>query len=121
MKVLTRLKQIFVPINQPKNFPRFYSIPETGPVNAPRIACNDPQPKKVAPSIRRRRRRVIPRPIKYFREQKAIFYQRCAETRDMLIRACKRALQWLIWCYLTLLTLEVCTWVSVANPAELPL
>jgi hypothetical protein len=42
MNVFKRLKEIFIPVNQPIHFPRLYFIPDTYEVDAPRRSANDP-------------------------------------------------------------------------------
>ena len=41
MNIFQKLKQVFIPVNQPKNFPRLYFIPETIHVYASNQASND--------------------------------------------------------------------------------
>jgi hypothetical protein len=42
MNVQKRIKEVFIPVDQPTNFSRLYFIPDTYEIDAPRRSANDP-------------------------------------------------------------------------------
>jgi hypothetical protein len=81
MNILKKIKQVFVPVNQPEGFPRLYFIPETITVQAPRQARNDPNYQlPVAPRPIRQQETKIQ---KFIRQEKEIFQEVCADVRQV--------------------------------------
>ena len=119
MNILEKLKQVFIPVNQPKNFPRLYFIPETIHADAPNQASNDPLYQQVPARVYRRRWMQIPRPIRYFRQLRARFYKRCADAWSALKEAGRRVVRWLVWRVVLPLSVLCAIWLPFANPAEL--
>jgi hypothetical protein len=129
MSILEKIIQAFIPVNQPKNFPRLYFIPDTTTVEAPRQASNDtgyhplqnarhthirPQPKLTSGF-----RLNVPRPINYIRQMKARFHQRCSEFWSEMKAAGRRAVRWLVWRILVPLAVLASLSIPIVTPAEL--
>ena len=118
MNTLKRLKQIFIPVNQPTQFPRLYFIPETITVQAPYQACNDPsyQPSaaprpiaKTQPTKKKEGETVIQ---KFIRQEKEIFQEVCADAWATIKQAGADTARWLArWVVLPL---------SVASTLHIP-
>ena len=87
MNILEKLKQVFIPVNQPKNFPRLYFIPEIIHVDATNQASNDPLYQQALTRVNRRRWMQIPRPIRYVRQLRERIYKRCADAWSALKRS----------------------------------
>lgn len=78
MNLLNELKQAFVPVNQPTNFPRLYFIPETATLPSQLPASNDlayhqSQSTRITSSQE-------PAFRKYARIKMAVLQQACADT-----------------------------------------
>ena len=120
MNILEMLKQVLKPVNQPKNFSRLYFIPETIHVEGPNQASNDPRYQQVPTRVHPRLWIQIPRPIRYVRQLRALFYKRCAETWSALKEAGRRVVRWLAWRVVLPLSVLCAMWLPFANPADLP-
>ena len=127
MNALKRLKQIFIPVNQPTQFPRLYFIPETITVQAPYQACNDPSyqpsaaPRPTAitrPTRKKERESVIQ---KFIREEKEIFQEVCADAWAAIKQAGRDTARWLTWWIVLPLSVASTLYIPSIHPMELPL
>ena len=77
MTILSKLNQVFVPVNQPINFPRLYFLPETTILPAQHPASNAPRYHQSQPT-----RITFPQEPafrKYARIRTEVFQKSCAD------------------------------------------
>jgi hypothetical protein len=119
MNILEKIKQVFIPVNQPEGFPRLYFIPEAITVQAPRQACND---SSYRPPI-------APRPIhqeetkiqKFIRNEKEIFQEACADAWAAIKAFGRSVVRWLVWRIFVPLSVVCALSSQLVSPMELPL
>ena len=125
MNILEKIKQVFIPVNQPEGFPRLYFIPETITVHAPRQACNDPsyrplvapQPAaKTQPTRKKERETIIQ---KFIRQEKEIFQEACADAWNATKRAGRATVRWLAWRVFLPLSVASTLYIPSIHPMEL--
>jgi hypothetical protein len=127
MNILKKIKQVFIPINQPEGFPRLYFIPETITVHAPRHACNDSSyrppvaPRPIAKTQPTRKKERETKIQKFIRQEKEIFQEACADAWNATKRAGRATVRWLAWRVFLPLSVASMFWIPFGNPAELPL
>lgn len=119
MTILNKLKQVFVPVNQPTNFPRLYFIPETTTLPAQQRASNAPhysqsQPTRITSSQE-------PAFRKYTRFKMAVLQQACADTWAAVKALGRATVRWLARWVVLPLSIASTFWIPIAGPAELPL
>lgn len=117
MNILPKPDQAAVPVNQPKTFPTFHLIPETGYVRRRRRAANQPAyqqqytPSHILPPVTQ--------PQGFIARQKLRFHLYCAATWSRLKEAGRNTVRWLVWRVLFPLACLCTTWVPFVNPADL--
>jgi hypothetical protein len=119
MNILIRPEQAFVPVDQPANFPRFYLIPETSTRLIPNPACNNPAYHQSPP-----KRVKAPQETKiqkFIRYEKEIFREVCIDAWTCIKQAGRVAVRWLVRWVVLPLSVARTFWISIGNPAELPL
>jgi hypothetical protein len=119
MNILIRPEQAFVPVNQPTNFPRFYLVPETSTLLIPNPASNNPTYHQSLPT-----RIVSPQETKIqklIRHEKEIFREVCIDAWTTMKQAGRVAVRWLARWVVLPLSVASTFWISIGNPAELPL
>ena len=119
MNILEKIRQAFIPVNQPKNFPRLYFIPETKTVQAPRQSSNDPYYRQAAPvqRIRRQKRESIIQ--RYIRRRKEAI-RSALERAWAEVKAFGRSVaRWLAWRVFLPLSIIASLWIPAGNPANL--
>ena len=127
MNILEKIKQVFVPVNQPEGFPRLYFIPETITVQAPRQACNDPsyrplvapQPTAKTQPTRKKKRETIFQ--KFIRQEKEIFQEACADAWSATKAFGRSVVRWFVWRIFVPLSVVCALSSQLVKPAELPL
>ena len=127
MDVLRRIKQIFIPIDQPTDFPRLYFIPETREVDGPRRSANDTYYRP--PVILQPIRKTVPAPkverqnfIQLFiQRQKENFYLACEEAWSATIFFGRTVVRWLVWRVILPLSVMACLWIPSIHPMDLPI
>ncbi len=119
MNILEKIKQVFIPVNQPEGFPRLYFIPETITVQAPRRACNDPsyRPPVTPQPIRQQETRIQ----KFIRHEKEIFQEACADAWSAIMAFGRSVVRWLVWRVFVPLSVACALSSQLVSPAELPL
>jgi hypothetical protein len=119
MRLLHNLKQVFIPVNQPTNFPRLYFLPETKILNTLQQASNDPAFHQILPTRIRPHQGSFIRRCIYQLQARAL--QACGDIW-MELKAVGRAMvRWLAWRLVLPLSVACSLWIPVVNPAELPL
>jgi hypothetical protein len=119
MNILKKPDQAFVPVNQPTNFPRFYLIPETSTLQTPKPASNSPIYHQSPPShIKATQETKIQ---KFIRHEKEIFREVCIDAWTAIKQAGRAAVHWLARWVVLPLSVASTFWISIGNPAELPL
>ena len=119
MTILSKLKQVFVPVNQPTNFPRLYFLPETTTLPAQHPASNAPyyhqsQPTLITPPQE-------PAFRKYVRLKMEAFKEACADAWAAIKALGRATVRWLARWVVLPLSIACTFWIDVAGPAELPL
>jgi hypothetical protein len=117
MNIPEKLRQVFIPVNQPEGFPRLYFIPETITVQAPRQACNDPSyhPPVAPQPIRQQETKVQ----KFIRHEKEIFQEACADAWNATKRAGRATVRWLAWRVFLPLSVASTLYIPSIHPMEL--
>jgi hypothetical protein len=119
MITLNRPEQAFVPVDQPTNFPRFYLIHETSTLQVPNPASNNPAYHQSPPThIKAPQETKIQ---KFIRHEKEIFREVCIDTWTAIKQAGRAAVRWLVRWVVLPLSVASTFWISIGNPAELPL
>jgi hypothetical protein len=119
MNILEKIKQVFIPVNQPEGFPRLYFIPETITVQAPRQACNDPSYRpSVAPQPIRQQETKIQ---KFIRQVMEIFQEACADAWSAIKAFGRSVVRWLVWRVFVPLSVVCALSSQLVSPMELPL
>lgn len=119
MIIFNKLKQAFVPVNQPINFPRLYFIPETTTLPSQRPASNTPyyhqsQPTRItAPQEAAFRKSV--------RIEMEVFQKACADAWAAIKALGRATVRWLARWVVLPLSIACIFWIPFAGPAELPL
>ena len=123
MKILEILKQAFIPMNQPRSFPRLYFIPETITFDAPNQAIKDPFYQRDLTPVKQQslRRPQLPKPAKYLQQLRARFYHLRARAWSALKAFGRRVVRWLAWRVVLPLSVLCAVWIPYVSPAELPL
>lgn len=119
MTILTMLKQVFVPVNQPTNFPRLYFIPETTTLPSQHPASNDPRHQQSQPTHITSPRE--PGFRKHVRLKKEIFQESCANAWAALKAFGRATVRWVARWLVQPLSIACICWIPFAGPAELPL
>jgi hypothetical protein len=118
MNILHKPEQAFVPANQPKTFPTFHLIPETGYVRRKR-ACNQPSHhQQRSPTYMQQ---LANKPRRILARQKLQFQQYCAATWSRLKAFGRELVRKLFWRVILPLSIACALWIPLANPADLPL
>jgi hypothetical protein len=119
MNILIRPEKAFVPVDQPTNFPRFYLIPETSTLQIPNPASNNPRYRQSPPT------RIKPpqetKIQKFFRHEKEIFQEACADTWSAIKAFGRSVVRWLVWRIFVPLSVVCALSSQLVSPAELPL
>jgi hypothetical protein len=108
-----------VPVDQPTNFPRFYLIPETSTLQIPNPASNKPRYHQSPPTHIK-----VPQETKiqkFIRQEKEIFREVCIDAWASIKQAGRAAVRWLAGWVVLPLSVASTFWISIGNPAELPL
>ena len=117
MNILSKLKQAFVPVNQPINFPRLYFIPETSTLPAQHPASNDPRYHQSQPTPITSPQEPAFR--KYARTNMEVFQKACADAWAA-IKALGRALvRWLARWVVLPLSVASALYIPSIHPMEL--
>jgi hypothetical protein len=121
MNILSTPEHACLPINQPEpsSFPRFYLIPETSTHQDPSPASNNPAYHQSPP-----KRVKAPQETKiqkFIRQEKEIFREVCIDTWTAIKQAGRVAVRWLVRWVVLPLSVASTFWISIGNPAELPL
>jgi hypothetical protein len=120
MSILERIKQAFVPINQPKAFLRLYFFPETVTVQAPRQSSNDSHYQQAVP-VQRTMRQKFESLIQDFIRRRKEAITHSLDTAWQAVKAFGRAVvRWLAWRVFLPLSIIASIWMPYVNPAELP-
>jgi hypothetical protein len=121
MNILKKPKQVCMPVNQPlpEQFPRFYLIPATSTHQIPNPASNNPRYHQSPP-----KRVKVPQETKiqkFIRHEKEIVREACIDAWTGIKQAGRVAVRWLARWVVLPLSVASTFWISIGNPAELPL
>ncbi len=121
MNILSTPKHACLPINQPEpsSFPRFYLIPETSTHQYPNPASNSPAYHQ-SPATHIQAPQET-KTQKFIRHEKEIFREACIDVWTGIKQAGRVAVRWLVRWVVLPLSVASTFWISIGNPAELPL
>jgi hypothetical protein len=117
MTILSKLKQVFVPVNQPINFPRLYFIPETTLLQGTRQASNDPlyhqsQPTRITSPLEAAFR-------KHARIKMEIFQEACAYAWAAMKAIGRATVRWLARWVVLPLSVASALYIPSIHPMDL--
>ena len=119
MKLLKNPEQVFVPVNQPTNFPRLYFIPETATLPSQHPVSNDPLYHRSQPAHITFPQEAAFR--KYVRIKMEVFQKACADAWAAIKAMGRATVRWLARWVVLPLSIACMLWIPFAGPAELPL
>jgi hypothetical protein len=121
MNILKKPEQAVAPVNQPHpdHFPRFYRIPETKYIPRRHHASNASHHNHSSPKHTKLKQET--RLHKFIRQEKEIFQETCADAWTAIKQAGISAVHWLARWVILPLSVASTFWISIGNPAELPL
>ena len=127
MNVLKRIKRVFIPVDQPTDFPRLYFIPNTQEVTAPRRSANEgcyrspvvPRPiKQSIPTPKVKRKNFIQR---FIQRQKEKLHLACEKAWSATKSFGRSVVRWLAWRVFMPLSVIASLWVPSIFSMDLPL